>query len=69
MTWVQWFSEASVQWAALHPTVPLALDYHSLARGFSGQSRQIMEGLEERQDRGKQRRKLTAMPLNDRELL
>lgn len=54
-----------VQWAALHPTVPLALDCHSLAGGFSGQSRQIMEGLEERQDRGKQRRKLTAMPLNE----
>lgn len=64
--YVQWFAEASVQAAALHPTLPLALDCHSLAGGFSGQSRQIMEGLEERQDRGKQRRKLTAMPLNDR---
>lgn len=64
MTWVQVFAEACVQSAALRPTVPLALDCHRLAGGFSGQSRQIMEGLEERQDRGKQRRKLTAMPLN-----
>lgn len=59
--------EASVHSAALHPTVPLALDCHSLAREFSGQSRQIMVGLEGRQEGGKQRRKVTAVPLNDRE--
>ena len=66
---VELHAEASVHSTDLYPTVLLALDCHSLAGGFSGQSRQIMVGLEERQDGGKQRRKVTAMPLNDRELV
>ena len=44
MTWVQWFAEASVQSAGLHPTVPLALDCHSLARGSSGRSDRSWKG-------------------------
>lgn len=42
-----------------------ALDCHSLAQGLSGQTRVMLEGLEGRQNGGKQRRQRPAMPLNE----